>query len=234
MQSAFFTIISSAENPFIMTVFTGQRWCWASVHVMFCVPGNCNMLMLQSVFSLFQVLSPRLTSNVEMGTCIAKPTILEHPFVSQHEAYMQFVVPSLWCQFCGAVMAVWSSLWRRNHSQGSLECCQASVQIGLSECIQGWLAGWGERDSWRTVAAGHCCVIIWARKDECYGCGGYVPWMYKQSGSRAVHAQTLGIGGFSGGGVGGKARLEMPAVSNADASGARVCCISHETSFPWS
>lgn len=58
--------------------------------------------------------------------------------------------------------------------------------------------------------------------------------MYKQSGSRAVHAQTLGIGGFSGGGVGGKARLEMPAVSNADASGARVCCISHETSFPWS
>lgn len=141
MQSAFFTIISSAENPFIMTVFTGQRWCWASVHVMFCVPGNCNMLMLQLVFSLFQVLSSRLTSNVEMGTCIAKPTILEHPFVSQHEAYMQIVVPSLWCQFCGAVMAVWSSLLRRNHSQGSLECCQASVQIGLSECIQGWLAG---------------------------------------------------------------------------------------------
>lgn len=52
-------------------------------------------------------------------------------------------------------------------------------------------------------------------------------------GVRAVHARALRIRGFSGEIVGAKASLRMPAVSKVDTPGAKVWCISDETSFLW-
>ncbi|PKU41861.1 hypothetical protein llap_7836 [Limosa lapponica baueri] len=44
-----------------------------------------------------QGFSPRLTSNIEMGNCIAKTVMLEYPFHSHQKAYMhlQFAVKQL-------------------------------------------------------------------------------------------------------------------------------------------
>ena len=51
--------------------------------------------------------------------------------------------------------------------------------------------------------------------------------------ARAIRAQALGIEGFNGESMGGKASFKMPAVSNVDAPEAQVWCVSHETSFLW-
>ena len=96
--------------------------------------------------------------------------------------------------------------------------------------MDGWMDGWMERTELLedgALSTGQAKMSVTA---------GVI--MYRECiqklGARAVCAQVLGIGGFSGESVGRKASLKMPAVSNVDAPGAQVWCVSHETSLLWS
>lgn len=103
------------------------------------------------------------------------------------------------------------------------------MDVGKEGWTDGWMEGWRERDQ-QVIAAlqtGQAKVSVAA--------GVVMDQEHIQKlEARALRAQALGMGGFSGESVGGKPSLKMPAVSSIDAPGAQEWCVSHETAFLWS
>ena len=95
--------------------------------------------------------------------------------------------------------------------------------------MDGWMDGWMERTELLEDGA---LSTGQAKMNVTAGVVMYQECIQKLR-ARAIRAQALGIEGFNGESMGGKASFKMPAVSNVDAPEAQVWCVSHETSFLW-